>query len=192
MGPEAPARWSWQPPTGLTLRTDTRKMQGSSRPVAGLALILHTKVNLFRHRTQFSCTSSLRAQGVGAHVQGGEGPAPCGDGRGALTFHFVSQSDCIFVTRICLWKCDENNNKNKIKREKTTRQARVRAGWAVGGGEGEAVCFQHCLPPSPHLVLGPQTAPLAATSPLLLDCRWLSRVSLTKVFPGWTASPFHR
>lgn len=74
MSPEPPAWWSWQPPAGLTLRTDTRKMQGSSRPVAGLALILHTKVNLFRHRTQFSRTSSLRAQG-GVHVQGGEGPA---------------------------------------------------------------------------------------------------------------------
>lgn len=53
------------PKPGLTLRTDTRKMQGSSRPVAGLALILHTKVNRFRHRTQFSCTSSLQARQTG-------------------------------------------------------------------------------------------------------------------------------
>lgn len=38
----------------LTLRTDTRQMQGSRSPVAGLALILHTKVNFFFQRTQFS------------------------------------------------------------------------------------------------------------------------------------------
>lgn len=56
-----PGQWPHRP-RHLTLRTDTRKTQGSSRPVAGLALILHTKVNLFRHRTQFSCTSSLRAR----------------------------------------------------------------------------------------------------------------------------------
>lgn len=43
----------------LTLRTDTRQMQGSRSPVAGLALILHTKVNFFFQRTQFSWTSSL-------------------------------------------------------------------------------------------------------------------------------------
>lgn len=60
-----------QPPR-LTLRTDTRKMQGSSRPVAGLALILHTKVNLFRHRTQFSCTSSLQGRQRGEHKRAGE------------------------------------------------------------------------------------------------------------------------
>lgn len=43
----------------LTLRTDTRQMQGSKTPVAGLALILHTKENFFRQRTQFSWTSCL-------------------------------------------------------------------------------------------------------------------------------------
>ncbi len=34
-------------------------MQGSRTPVAGLALILHTKENFFRQRTQFSWTSCL-------------------------------------------------------------------------------------------------------------------------------------
>lgn len=66
------------PRPSLTLRTDTRKMQGSSRPVAGLALILHTKVNRLRHRTQFSCTSSLQARWE-VSAQGtneGQGSAP--------------------------------------------------------------------------------------------------------------------
>lgn len=86
MGREPPAWWSWQPPASLTLRTDTRKTQGSSRPVAGLALILHTKVNLFRHRTQFSCTSSLRAQGEGGSTFREVRALPtCGDGQGELS-----------------------------------------------------------------------------------------------------------
>lgn len=42
-----------------TFRTDTRQIQGSSTPVVGLALILHTKENFFRQQTQFSCTSCL-------------------------------------------------------------------------------------------------------------------------------------
>lgn len=71
-GLQSPEQWphppSPSPKPSLTLRTDTRKMQGSSRPVAGLALILHTKVNRFRHRTQFSCTSSLRARHTGEHA----------------------------------------------------------------------------------------------------------------------------
>lgn len=89
----------------LTLRTDTRKVQGSSRPVAGLALILHTKVNLFRHRTQFSCTSSLQArQDREAQAHRSRPRKPMSGtaltsrearevGGGALAFHFVSQSD---------------------------------------------------------------------------------------------------
>lgn len=105
------------PEPSLTLRTDTRKMQGSSRPVAGLALILHTKVNLFRHRTQFSRTSSLQGRQTGEHTQAGQHryqgqgwPLGSRGRRGALAFYFVSQSDCVFLTRTRLCKCCKNKN----------------------------------------------------------------------------------
>lgn len=46
-------------PPFSSFRTETLQIHGSSTPVAGLALILQTKVSFFFQRTQFSCTSSL-------------------------------------------------------------------------------------------------------------------------------------
>ncbi len=53
-------RINWR--THLTFLTETRHTQGSRTPVLGLALILHTKENLFLQRTAFWWTSSLWAR----------------------------------------------------------------------------------------------------------------------------------
>lgn len=56
----ASMRLNWR--SHLTFLTETRHTQGSRTPVLGLALILHTKENLFLQQTAFWWTSSLWAR----------------------------------------------------------------------------------------------------------------------------------